>query len=74
MRYFIDVTTDVMERIEFLSDNGELKGRLNFTYYQDIEQIEDEFAEPEKIKLPKQKKSRAVGIEWLIRLSEGAIE
>jgi len=74
MRYFIDVTTDVVERIEFLSDNGELKGRLNFTYYQDIEQIEDEFAEPEKIKLPKQKKSRAVGIEWLIRLSEGAIE
>ncbi len=74
MRYFIDVTTDVVERIEFLSDNGELKGRLNFTYYQDIEQIEDEFAEPEKIKLPKQKKSRAVGIEWLIRLFEGTIE
>jgi len=74
MRYFIDVTTDVVERIEFLSDNGEVKGRLNFTYYQDIEQIEDDFEEPEKFKLPKRKKSRAVGIEWLIRLSEGTIE
>ncbi len=74
MRYFIDVTTDVVDRIEFLSDNGEVKGRLDFTYYQDIGQIEDEFAEPEKIRLPKRKKSTEPGIEWLIRLSEGTIE
>jgi len=74
MRYFIDVTTDVVDRIEFLSDSGEVKGRLDFTYYQDIEKIEDEFAEPEKFKLPKRKKSNEPGIEWLIRLSEGTIE
>ncbi len=44
--YTIDMQADVVEKITFLSEAGELIGQLNFSYLQEVENIGNEFTSP----------------------------
>ena len=61
--YTIDMQSDLIEKIEFLSETGKLIGQLNFTYLQEVENIGNEFTSPRKIVQAKPR-----GIMWLCDL------
>jgi len=46
--YTIDMQADVVEKITFVSETGELIGQLNFSYLQEVENIGNEFTSPRK--------------------------
>jgi len=74
MEYLVNVTGDFVDRIDFKDyDGSSVKGHLTFTYLQDIEQVKDEFIEPEKIRLPEERFSEGMGILWLMKLSNGGL-
>ena len=70
--YTIDLEKDVVERIEFTSDNGS-KGVLTFSYLKDIKGAESKFIPPRK-KTYRRPQRKSIGIQWLIRLMEGELK
>ncbi|KPK43709.1 MAG: hypothetical protein AMJ65_05060 [Phycisphaerae bacterium SG8_4] len=69
--YKIDLKTDVIDEITFLTDNGEI-GNLEFSYLQSIEGVGREFARPTR---PEQRTATRdnPGLLWLLQLAEGTI-
>ncbi|MFC1636218.1 RNA polymerase sigma factor [Planctomycetota bacterium] len=64
--YTIDMETDVIEKIMFLSDNtGE--GELRFSYMQDIDNAGYEFTQP-KVRTNRGSQQSPPGMLWLVRL------
>jgi len=74
--YVIDLDKDVVETINFLTDDGtaqQNKGVLNFTYLEEVEQSAHEFTEPEEIKVPGKTQKDSMGILWLAELAQGTL-
>jgi len=74
--YVIDLEKDVVESINFLTDDGTAqrnKGALNFTYLEEVQQSAEEFTEPEEIKVPRKTKQDSMGILWLTELAQGTL-
>ena len=46
--YTIDMQADVVEKITFVSETGKLIGQLNFSYLQEVGNIDNEFTSPRK--------------------------
>ena len=69
--YKIDLKTDVIDEITFLTDRGEI-GNLKFSYLQSIEGVGREFARPTK---PERRTATRdnPGLLWLVQLAEGTI-
>ena len=68
--YTIDMVTDVVEMIVFIdAENFQVKGRLRFSYLQDIDEDSNEFSEPISSRYGDLEESD--GILWLVRLMEG---
>ena len=61
--YTVDMETDVVEKITFLSETGKLIGQLEFSYLQEIENIGNEFTSPRKKGYAKPR-----GKQWLFEL------
>jgi RNA polymerase sigma-70 factor (ECF subfamily) len=70
--YTIDMEADVVEKVAFVSKNA-AKGELIFSYLQDIDGVENEFAPPARQKF-QQPHQRQLGIGWLLRLEQGELE
>lgn len=70
--YTIDLEKDVVERIEFTSDNGS-KGALTFSYLKGISGVESKFIGPSR-KTYRRPQRKSIGIQWLIRLMEGELK
>ena len=73
LTYIIDMENDIVKEIWFDID-GRDKGRLKFTYLQDIEQAGDEFAEPIVLKNEKAASQELHGILWLFNLAQGNLD
>ena len=61
--YTIDMQADVVEKITFVSETGELIGQLNFSYLQEVENIGNEFISPRK-----KGHAKLQDIQWLFEL------
>ena len=66
MVYTIDMGTDVIEKIVFSADNG-IKGELEFSYLQNIDNVGNEFASP-RIGNHSKPQQNPPGILWLVKL------
>jgi RNA polymerase sigma-70 factor (ECF subfamily) len=64
--YTIDMETDVIEKITFAGTNGS-EGELRFSYLQNIENLDNEFASP-RAKSYRRSKQESPGMLWLIKL------
>jgi len=74
--YTVDIDKDIIEKIEFFESIGsEAKkcGFLEFTHLEKIEESAGEFAEPEKIKVPREMHHDSIGMLWLIELVQGTL-
>ncbi|MBL7186819.1 MAG: RNA polymerase sigma factor [Phycisphaerae bacterium] len=69
--YKIDLKTDVIDEITFLTDQGEI-GNLKFSYLQSIEGVGREFARPAKPEKRTATRSNP-GLMWLVQLAESSI-
>lgn len=69
--YKIDLNTDVIDEITFLTDQGEI-GNLKFSYLQSIEGVGREFARPTKSEKGTTTRDNP-GLMWLVQLAEGSI-
>ena len=70
--YNVDLETDVIDEITFLTDEGE-KGNLKFSYIQTIDEvIHGEFVYPNKSTTRGTSKSSS-GLLWLVQLVEGTL-
>ena len=69
--YKIDLKTDVIDEITFLTDQGET-GNLKFSYLQSIDGVGREFVRPTK---PEKRTATRdnPGLLWLVQLGEGSI-
>jgi hypothetical protein len=67
--YTIDMEQDVIDKITFSKSNG-CEGELVFSYIQEIDNIGNEFAEPNR---KTQHPERSEGMLWLIHLMEGEL-
>jgi len=69
--YKIDLKTDVIDEITFLTDQGET-GNLKFSYLQSIDGVGREFVRPTK---PEKRTATRdnPGLMWLVQLAEGSI-
>ncbi len=75
LTYTIDMENDLIERIEFsvVDDEGrQAEGELQFSYLQDIENVDDKFTEPAKTGYigPLME---GQGLNWLVRLAENSL-
>jgi len=68
--YTIDLENDLIKDIRF-DTQGEAKGRLTFSYLQDIDQLANEFSEPAVSLSPQPPTQQPPGIQWLIHLAQG---
>ncbi len=74
--YTINIDKDLVKKIEFqINDSTENSGLayLDFTYLDEVENLGDEFAEPEKINAPKKVYKDNIGLSWLIKLIQGTL-
>jgi RNA polymerase sigma-70 factor (ECF subfamily) len=70
--YNIDLETDVIDEINFSTDQED-KGNLKFSYIQNVnEVIHGEFVAPEKLNIRGASEDRS-GLLWLIQLVEGSL-
>jgi len=70
--YSIDLEKDVIDKIDFLSNSGQVLGELKFSYLQDVDNAGKEFAEPRrKSYRDPQGPQRGIGMLWLVRLAGG---
>jgi RNA polymerase sigma-70 factor (ECF subfamily) len=70
--YTIDMEKDVIDKITLLTNKGETKAELNFSYLDDVSQPGPEYAEPKEKNygVPLQDDS---GLLWIVRLMEGSL-
>ena len=68
--YTVDMENDVVRDITF-SVNGSKKGSLTFSYLQDIEQVDDNFIEPDAPEYLQTQPQETPGLLWLIHLAQG---
>jgi hypothetical protein len=61
--YTIDMQADIIEKITFVSETGELIGQLNFSYLQEVENIGNEFISPRE-----KEHAKTQGKLWLCEL------
>lgn len=66
--YTIDMERDVIEEITISTGQGS-KGELRFSYLQDIEQVGNEFTEPEIARRYGSLRRKSPGLLWLIDLA-----
>lgn len=66
--YNIDMQSDVVDSIA-LDANGNRRGKLEFTYLQDITEAAEDFASPRQESPPKWRRDR-LGITWLVKLMD----
>jgi len=59
--------TDVIDKIAFSRSDGR-KGELGFSYLQEISQIDDDFAEPRKVRDYKKARQKNAGMLWLLEI------
>lgn len=75
MTYAIDMETDVVRSIAFTSADGssQISGRLEFTYYQSLDEVPAGFAPPA---VPSAARARTadIGITWLEKLALGTLK
>jgi RNA polymerase sigma-70 factor (ECF subfamily) len=74
--YVIALYKDIVETIEFLTSGDaprKHRGRLRFTYLEDVEQAAPEFTEPSDVAVPLQTQQEPMGISWLMELARGAL-
>jgi len=70
--YTIDMETDVIDKISFLSGDGQILGELVFSYVQDIDSVADEFKPPRR-KGFREPQRKDPGMLWLVRLAKGKL-
>jgi hypothetical protein len=68
--YTIDMKRDVVEKI-VISAGDRCRGELRFSYVEDVEGAEDEFAEP-RTRDSEEAIQKGLGILWFELLTEGA--
>jgi RNA polymerase sigma-70 factor (ECF subfamily) len=74
--YVIDMEKDVVETIEFLTTGDaprDKRGRLRFTYLEDVEQAAAEFIEPAELEVSPHAQQEPMGISWLMELARGTL-
>lgn len=74
--FTIDIDKDVIEKIEFSGNTSASANEQNvirFTHLQEIDQLSDEFNEPEKIKISKKTRRPAISGSWLAELAQGTL-
>jgi RNA polymerase sigma-70 factor (ECF subfamily) len=74
--YVINTERDIVEIIEFVTSGDapqEKKGRLSFTYLEDVEQAAAEFIEPGDVEVSPQTQQAPLGISWLMELAQGTL-
>jgi len=69
--YVIDMEKDVIDKIAFSSGNGR-QGELRFSYLQNIDESDNDFASP-PTKHYEQPPQQDAGMLWLVRLAEGSL-
>ncbi|MHC4171818.1 MAG: RNA polymerase sigma factor [Planctomycetota bacterium] len=69
--YNINLETDVIDEINFSTDQGSA-GNLKFSYLQSIEGVSEEFRPPSRPRRGKTTKS-GPGLLWLVQLVEGSL-
>jgi len=67
--YTIDLGTDVIDEIAFWAGNDK-RGQLSFSYLQNIEDVDDEFATPRTTSYRRPRR-QGKGLLWLAQLTEG---
>jgi hypothetical protein len=70
--YSIDLERDVVEKITFLADSGggqDVKGELRFSYLEEVEQEDGEFAAPARAGSGSAPRER-LGMLWLVKLAD----
>jgi hypothetical protein len=67
--YTIDLGTDVIEEIAFWAGNDK-RGQLTFSYLQNVEDVDDEFATPRTTSSQRPRR-QGEGLLWLAQLTEG---
>jgi len=65
--YTIDMETDVIDKIAFSTSNGR-EGELRFSYLQEISGVDDDFAEPRKVRDYKKAQQKNAGMLWLLEI------
>lgn len=68
--YTIDMENDIIKTITF-DVNGRARGSLIFSYLQDIDQLANQFAEPDISISSQPLIQQSPGIKWLIYLAQG---
>jgi hypothetical protein len=74
--YVINLNKDIIETIEFLTSGGarqEKRGRLRFTYLEDVERAAAEFIEPDAMTVPSERRRESPGMSWLMELAQGTL-
>jgi len=74
--YTIDIDKDVIEKIEFpgnTSASDDEQNVIRFTYLQEIDQLADEFTEPEVIKISRKTRRPAISGSWIAELAQGQL-
>ena len=71
--YDIDLTRDIIDSLEFDLSSGSqsIRGRIEFTYLDQVNGLAEQFAEPELKGLAGQPHSQGPGIIWLFELMAG---
>jgi RNA polymerase sigma-70 factor (ECF subfamily) len=70
--YKIDLESDVVNAITFVTDQGE-KGNLNFSYLQSLDNIGNEFVNPIS-SIQRTDSKNNPGLSWLVKMVEGSLE
>lgn len=74
--FIVDIDKDVIEKIQFpdnTSASADEQNVINFRHLQDIDQLADEFTEPEQIKIPKKTRRPSISGSWLAELAQGTL-
>jgi RNA polymerase sigma-70 factor (ECF subfamily) len=69
--YTIDLEVDVIDEIAFWAGNDK-KGQMRFSYLQNIDDVDDEFAEPRTTSYRRPRR-QGEGLLWLAQLAEGSL-
>ena len=72
--FTINLFRNLLEKIEFSAygDSGQKeRGELEFQYLEEVDNLADEFSEPEKIAGPETTHRESPGILWLVELLDG---
>lgn len=74
--YTVDIDRDVVEKVEFFvagDSEGDRRGVLEFTYLDQLDDLDDEFVEPAKRSVSKKTHRESMGMLWLMELMQGTL-